>query len=72
MSDRANARFPESLPVRIAKITLKALGLILVFGTIVFFLWRAFISTIVPSEIAGLAPSARIAFKTSAGSFVLS
>ena len=57
MSDRVHARFPESLPVRIAKITLKALGLILVFGTIVFFLWRAFISTIVPSEIAGLSPN---------------
>ncbi len=45
----------ESLPIRIMKITVKAVGLILVFGTIIFFLWRAFISTIVPEEVDGLA-----------------
>ena len=45
----------ESLLIRIAKITVKALGLTLVFGTIIFFLWRAFISTIVPAEVDGLA-----------------
>ena len=44
----------ESLLIRIAKITVKALGLTLVFGTIIFFLWRAFISTIVPAEVDGL------------------
>ena len=45
----------ESLPIRISKIIVKASGLLLVFGTIVFFLWRAFISTIVPAEVNGLA-----------------
>ena len=45
----------ESLLIRIAKITVKVLGLTLVFGTIIFFLWRAFISTIVPAEVDGLA-----------------
>ena len=44
----------ESLSIRISKITVKALGLILVFGTILFFLWRAFISTIIPAEVDGL------------------
>ena len=41
----------------VTKTVLKILGLVLVFGTIVFFLWRAFISTIVPTEIAGLSPN---------------
>lgn len=45
----------DSLLIRISKITVKALGLILVFGTIFFFIWRAFISTIVPAEVNGLA-----------------
>jgi hypothetical protein len=48
----------ESLPVRIMKITVEAIGLTLVFGTIIFFLWRAFISTIIPDEVDGLAPNA--------------
>ena len=45
----------ESLIVKIMKITVKAVGLTLVFGTIIFFLWRAFISTIIPGEVNGLA-----------------
>ena len=45
----------DPLPIRIMKLTVKAVGLILVFGTIIFFLWRAFISTIVPAEVNGLA-----------------
>ena len=45
----------EPLFIRIMKITVKAIGLTLVFGTIVFFLWRAFISTIIPGEVDGLA-----------------
>ena len=45
----------EPLPIRIMKITVKAIGLTLVFGTIIFFLWRAFISTIVPGEVNSLA-----------------
>ena len=48
----------ESLPVRIMKITVKTIGLTLVFGTIIFFLWRAFISTIIPAEVDGLAVNA--------------
>lgn len=47
----------ESLLVKIMRLTVKAVGLILVFGTIIFFIWRAFISTAVPSEIKGLAPN---------------
>ena len=48
-------RAKEPLFIRIMKITVKAIGLTLVFGTIVFFLWRAFISTIIPGEVDGLA-----------------
>lgn len=44
----------EALPVRIVKGTVKAIGLILVFGTILFFIWRAFFSTIVPAEVKSL------------------
>jgi hypothetical protein len=55
MSTRARIR--EPLPVRIIKLTLKAIGLLLVFGTIIFFLWRAFISTIIPKEVDGLTPN---------------
>ena len=50
----------ESLPIRIMKATVKAIGLLLVFGTTIFFLWRAFISTIVPDEVDGLAPNANL------------
>ena len=52
---RSNTR--ESLPVRIMKITVKAVCLTVIFGTILFFLWRAFISTIIPDEVDGLAPN---------------
>lgn len=45
----------DSLLVRIMKLTVKAVGLILVFGTTLFFIWRAFFSTAVPSEVDGLA-----------------
>ena len=45
----------DSLPVRIMKITVKAIGLTLVFGTIIFFLWRAFFSTSIPAEVKGIA-----------------
>ena len=44
----------ESLFTKIARLTVKAIGMILVFGTIIFFIWRAFISTIVPAEVDGL------------------
>jgi hypothetical protein len=47
----------EALPVRIMKITVKAIGLTIIFGTIIFFLWRAFISTIIPGEVEGLSPN---------------
>lgn len=48
----------EALPVKIARLTVKALGMILVFGTILFFIWRAFISTIVPAEVKYLSANA--------------
>ena len=41
----------ESLFTKIARLTVKAIGMILVFGTIIFFIWRAFISTVVPAEV---------------------
>ena len=44
-------RIREPIPVKIAKITVKSVGYLLVFGTILFFIWRAFISTIVPAEV---------------------
>ena len=47
----------EPLLVKIAKITVKAVGLLLVFGTIIFFIWRAFFSTIIPAEVRSLAPN---------------
>ena len=56
MSERTR----ESLPIRIIKMTVKIIGLVLVFGTTLFFLWRAFISTIVPKEVDGLAPNANL------------
>lgn len=52
------SRTRESLPIRIMKILLKVICLTIIFGTIIFFLWRAFISTIVPKEVDGLAPNA--------------
>ena len=53
-------RIKEPLFIRIMKITVKAIGLTLVFGTIVFFLWRAFISTIIPDEVDGLAVNPQV------------
>lgn len=50
----------EPLPFKIARLTGKAIGLILVFGTIIFFIWRAFFSTIVPSEVKGISPNAAL------------
>ena len=50
-------RTKEALPIRIIKFIVKAIGLTLVFGTTIFFLWRAFISTIIPKEVDGLAPN---------------
>ena len=47
----------ESLPVKIARLTVKSIGLLLVFGTIIFFIWRAFFSTVIPSEVRSLAPN---------------
>ena len=52
------SRTRESLPIRIMKILLKVICLTIIFGTIIFLLWRAFISTIVPKEVDGLAPNA--------------
>ena len=53
----AREEFREPLFVKIAKITVKAVGLLLVFGTIVFFIWRAFFSTIIPAEVRSLSPN---------------
>ena len=47
----------ESLPVKIARLTVKAVGLLLVFGTIIFFIWRAFFSTAIPAEVRSLSPN---------------
>lgn len=47
----------EPLPIRIIKIIVKAIGYTLVFGTIIFFLWRAFISTSIPGEVDGISPN---------------
>ncbi len=47
----------ESTFLKITKFTLKALGLILVFGTIIFFLWRVF-SSGNPSKLEDLTPNA--------------
>ncbi len=47
----------ESAFLKITKFTLKALGLILVFGTIIFFLWRVF-SSGNPKELESLTPNA--------------
>ena len=47
----------DSLMTKIAKITVKAVGYLLVFGTILFFIWRAFFSTAIPAEIKYLSPN---------------
>ena len=52
-----NEDIREPLLVRIARITVKSVGLLLVFGTIIFFIWRAFFSTIIPAELRSLAPN---------------
>ena len=52
--------FHEPLLVKIAKITVKAVGLLLVFGTIIFFIWRAFFSTIIPTEVRSLSPNSAL------------
>ena len=44
----------DGLAVRIMKIVVKAIGLTLVFGTSIFFIWRAFFSTVIPDEVNGL------------------
>ncbi len=49
----------ESTFLKITKFTLKALGLILVFGTIIFFLWRVF-SSGNPKELERLTPNASL------------
>ena len=51
-------RIREPIPVKIAKITVKSVGYLLVFGTILFFIWRAFFSTAIPAEIKFLSPNA--------------
>ena len=47
----------ESVMTKIAKITVKAVGYLLVFGTILFFIWRAFFSTAIPAEVKSLSPN---------------
>ena len=47
----------QPLLIRIAKITVKSVGLLLVFGTIIFFIWRAFFSTAIPAEVKFLSPT---------------
>ena len=54
MSEHIN----EAVPVKVARITVKAVGLLLVFGTIIFFIWRAFFSTIIPTEVRYLSANA--------------
>ena len=56
----------QPLLIRIAKITVKSVGLLLVFGTIIFFIWRAFFSTAIPAEVKFLSPNPalRDAYKT--------
>ena len=56
----------DSLMTRIAKITVKAVGYLLVFGTIIFFIWRAFFSTAVPAEVKFLSanPALKAAYET--------
>ncbi len=47
----------QSTPIRIVKYTVKAIGLLIVFGTIIFFLWRVFTSGN-PKELERLTPNA--------------
>lgn len=53
-------QFQDSVMTRIARITVKAVGYLLVFGTIIFFIWRAFFSTAVPAEVKYLSPNAAL------------
>ena len=55
----------DSLMTRIAKITVKSVGYLLVFGTILFFIWRAFFSTAVPTEVKSLSanPALKAAYE---------
>ena len=50
----------QPLPIRIARITVKSVGLLLVFGTIIFFIWRAFFSTVIPAEVRSISPNAAL------------
>mgnify|MGYP006974345367 CR=1 FL=1 len=50
-------QFRESVMTKIARITVKSVGYILVFGTILFFIWRAFFSTAIPAEVKYLSPN---------------
>ena len=50
-------QFRESVMTKIARITVKSVGYILVFGTILFFIWRAFFSTAIPAEVKFLSPN---------------
>ncbi len=52
-----SSKTKQSLPLRITKYTVKAIGLILVFGTIIFFLWRVFTSGN-PKDMERLTPNA--------------
>ena len=56
----------ESVMTKIARITVKAVGYLLVFGTIIFFIWRAFFSTAVPAEVKFLSanPALKAAYET--------
>ncbi len=56
MSEHIN----ESIGAKIARITVKAVGLLLVFGTIIFFIWRAFFSTIIPAEVRYISSNASL------------
>ena len=56
MNEQAAPRGAGHLVAKICKITIKALGLILVFGTIIFFLWRVF-SSGNPKELERLTPN---------------
>lgn len=54
MSEHAN----ETIGAKIARITVKAVGMLLVFGTIIFFIWRAFFSTVIPDEVRYISSNA--------------
>ncbi len=52
-----SAKTTDSAFLKITKFTLKALGIVLVFGTIIFFLWRVF-SSGNPKDLENLTPNA--------------